>query len=154
MTTTAATDAIVEVQAQISRADTKASILTGLALAALTGGTALATKTHPHGAALVAAVLTAALIGAALVLLGLAIRPDLRGNHGFVRWAATTSDTDLYSELAHDYPSDQQAEQLSTLALLSRSAYRKYTRIRRAVDLLGAALAAAAVTVLLSGLGW
>lgn len=153
MTTTQTSDAIAEVQAQISRADTKASILTGLSLAALTGGTALTTKTGLHSLASAAAILTAVLTGAALVLLGTAIRPNLRGNHGFVRWARTPIETLRY-ELSDADTYCKQLDQLRNLRLLAQSAQRKYLRIRLAVDLLGAALAAAAITAALTGLGW
>ena len=155
--TSTVTDAIAEVQAQVGRADTKASILAGLSLAVLTGGTALITKVHLHGAALAAAVLTAALVGGALVLLGTAIRPCLRGNYGFVHWAATPVDR-LRDELtAADTPwerVERQIDQLHYLRLLSLSTQYKYRRIRTAVDLLGAALATAAITAILTGLGW
>jgi hypothetical protein len=155
MTTVEFPEQIAEVQAQVARADTKASILTGLSLAALSGGTAVATHIRMHGVAVAAAVLTAALIGAALVLLGWAIRPDLNGDHGFVRWAAAKDETELYEELtASPYLLDRRFERLTYIALLSRSAHRKYRRIRRAVDLLGVALAAAGITALLTGLGW
>ncbi|MBG0568082.1 Pycsar system effector family protein [Actinoplanes aureus] len=148
-------DAITEVQAQIARVDTKASILTGLSLGALTGGAALAGKAHLHGFALAAAAMTAALIGAAIVLLGLAIRPALGGNYGFMRWATPTF-TDLCADLVdtvtnkwqgHDDDADAVA-----LWLLARSARRKYQRVRLAVDLLGAAFGCAALTAFLSAL--
>ncbi|MBL7259166.1 Pycsar system effector family protein [Paractinoplanes lichenicola] len=150
-------DEIDHVQGQISRADTKASILTGLSLAALTGGAALAGKAHLHGFAVAGAVLTAALIGAALVLLGWAIRPDLRGNHGFVRWAATPDAKALKYQLEisnRGSVADEQLDCARQLWSLARTAQAKYARIRRAVDLLGAALGFAALTAILTGLGW
>ena len=149
------TDEFTEVQTQLSRADTKASILTGLSLAALTGGTALAAKAHLHGLAVAAAVLTAMLISAALVLLGLAIRPALRGDYGFVRWAATPDHDALRRQLS-DLPSisDERDDCARQLWQLAQSARRKYQRIRRAIDLLGLALVCAALTAALAGLGW
>ena len=48
----------------------------------------------------------------------------------------------------------QEADAAEALWLLSRSAQRKYQRIRTAVDLLGAALGTAALTAILTGLGW
>ena len=145
------TQPIADVQALIARADTKASILFGFALAALTGGTAVAGKAHLSGFALAGAILTAVLIGAALVLLGMAIRPALGGNHGFLRWATTASAAELGAVLA-----DQQraGDPVCHLWLLARSARRKYLRVRQAVDLLGLALASAGLTALLHGLGW
>lgn len=145
------TDEIASAQAQIGRADTKASILTGLALAALTGGTALAHSLHLHGLAVAGAVLALAFDAAALVLLGTAIRPDLRGYYGFVRWADQPTVTDLHHALLDSDPSD---DGLCHLWLICRSAERKYRRIRLAVDLLAAALATAGLTAILSALGW
>ena len=148
-------DDITYTQAQIGRADTKASILTGLALAALTGGTALASKAHLHGIAVAGAVLTACLIAVALVLLGAAIRPALGGNHGFVRWANTPTATDLCQDLTKVmYWTDEQKACAEQLWSLARSTQRKYRLIRLAVDLLGAALAGAFLTAILTGLGW
>ncbi|MFI6079296.1 Pycsar system effector family protein [Actinoplanes sp. NPDC051343] len=155
MTTVEFPEALAEVQTQIGRADTKASILSGLSLAALTGGTALASQAHLHGAAVVTRVMAATFVLGALVQLGLAIRPDLRGDHGFIRWAQTTTDHELYDLLTlHEHFLDQRHDQLTRVALLSRSARTKYRRIRLAVDLLGAALACAALTALLTAVGW
>jgi hypothetical protein len=139
---------LADVQAQIARVDTKASILTGLALAALTGGTALAGKAHLHGVALAAAVVTALLVGAALTLLGAAIRPALGGNYGFVRWAAPTA-SDLFDDLS---TIDHAEAQVYQLWMLSWTVRRKYRRVRLAVDLLGCALATTAITAILSAL--
>jgi hypothetical protein len=150
-------DEITYVQGQIARADTKASILTGLSLAALTGGAALASKAHLHGFAVAGAVLTACLIGAALALLGWAIRPDLRGNHGFVRWVATSNAEVLYHQLDYNNRgsvADEQWDCARQLWTLAKSAHLKYRRIRLAVDLLGVALAGAFLTAILAGLGW
>jgi len=150
-------DEIDQVQGQIARADTKASILTGLSLAALTGGTALAGKAHLHGAAAVTAVMAATWVFVALVQLGMAIRPDLDGNHGFVRWAATPDAKALKFQLEitnRGSVAEEQQDCAQQLWSLARSAYLKYRRIRLAVDLLGAALATAGLTAILSGLGW
>jgi len=149
---------IAEVQAQIARVDTKASILFGLSLAALTGGTALCVTAHLHGLAVAAAVLSACLIGAALTLLGAAVRPALGGNHGFVRWASASTAQALFDDLysAHRGGGSHATthEQARNLWLLAQSVHRKYRRVRLAVDLLGAALAGAFLTAILSGLGW
>jgi hypothetical protein len=145
------TNSIIDVQTQIARADTKASILFGLSLAGLTGGAALSITAHLHGLAVAAAVSTACLIAAALSLLGAAVRPALGGNHGFVRWASASTVEDLYDELRESSPIQ---DRLEHLWMLARAAQRKYRRVRLAVDLLGAALASAAVTAILSGLGW
>jgi hypothetical protein len=139
---------LADVQAQIARVDTKASILTGLAGIFLTGGTALADKARLNSAAVVFAVFTAVLIGAALVLLGAAIRPALGGNYGFERWAAPTA-SDLHDDLSTLDYSGIQAHQLWQLSWTVR---RKYRRVRLAVDLLGCALATTAITAILSAL--
>ncbi|MFG1608354.1 Pycsar system effector family protein [Actinoplanes sp. NPDC049265] len=152
MTTDYFTTEIADVQAQLGRADTKGSILTGLSLAALTGGAAILAKVHLHGFAVAGAVLAACLIGAALVLLGLAIRPALGGNHGFVRWATPPTATALRRALRESGTSYE--ERVEALWVLARSAQRKYQRIRAAVDLLGAALAATAITAAFVGVGW
>jgi hypothetical protein len=145
--------AITEVQTQIGRVDTKASILFGLALAALVGGVSIAAKVQLHGLAVVGAAVTAGLIGVALLLLGAAVRPALGGNYGFVRWASAPSVRDLRVEL-HTVRAECGTGDVGQLWLLARTARRKYRRVRLAVDLLGAALAAAALTAVLSGLGW
>lgn len=157
MTTLLYDDEITYVQGQISRADTKASILTGLSLAALTGGAALVSKAPLHGAAVVTAVMAATWVFVALAQLGLAIRPDLRGNHGFVRWAATPDAKALKYQLEvtdRSSVTDEQLDCARQLWTLARSADLKYRRIRFAVDLLGAALATAGLTAILSALGW
>ena len=148
------TDEMTVVQAQIGRADTKASILTGLSLAALTGGTAVASKAHLDGFAVTGAALTAGLIAAALILLGAAIRPALGGNYGFVRWAAAPDAHHLRKDLARKSADEAQEADAAHLLLMARSARCKYQRIRLAVDLLGAAVATAALTAFLTGLGW
>jgi hypothetical protein len=145
------TGPMAEVQVQIGRADTKASILFGLSLAALTGGSALSITAHLHGLAVVSAAFSACLIGAALILLGAAVRPALGGNHGFVRWANAPTDVSLRLDLIGTVPEMVRVRQLQTLA---QSAQRKYRRVRLAVDLLGAALAGAFLAAILFGLGW
>jgi hypothetical protein len=155
MTTTLRTDIttgpISEVQAQIARVDTKASILFGLSLAALTGGTALGVTAHLHGVAVVSAGFCACLIGAALTLLGSAVRPALGGNYGFVRWANAANVVALRQDLSGTDCVDARVWQLWRLA---QSVQRKYRRVRLAVDLLGVALAGAFLTAILAGLGW
>ncbi|GAA1626729.1 Pycsar system effector family protein [Actinoplanes couchii] len=151
----AVAEKIAEVQAHIARADTKASILTGLSLGALTGGAALAGKAHLHGISLTIAVATAVVVGAAILLLGAAIRPDLGGSFGFMDWAYAPSAMALEADLQRDAGDSSklhQIEQIGYLLLLSRSARRKYQRVRLAVDLLGVALLCAAVTAILSAL--
>jgi hypothetical protein len=142
---------IAEVQAQIARVDTKASILCGLSLAALTGGSALAITAHLHGFAVVVAVFSACLIGAALTLLGAAVRPALGGDHGFVRWACAPTVVALRLDLTG---AGSELDRVRQVWLLAHSVQRKYRRVRLAVDLLGVALAGAFLTAILAGLGW
>jgi hypothetical protein len=143
--------AITDVQAQLGRVDTKASILFGLTLATLTGCFAVGSKLHWHGFAVAAAAVTVCLIGAALVMLGTAIRPALRGNYGFMRWATAPTVEDLHGQLLETDPDEARLEQLW---LMARSAKHKYQRVSRAVDFLGAALASAPITAILAALGW
>jgi hypothetical protein len=142
------TAAIAEVHTQMGRVDTKASILFGLSLAALTGGGAILTKAHPTGPAAVGAAFTVALIGAALALLGAAIRPSLGGTQGFVRWAAAPTPAHLQDALNATDATD--ADRVAHLWGLSRTLRRKYRRVRLAVDVLGVALAIAALSTLLA----
>lgn len=144
-------EAITDVQAQLGRVDTKASILFGLTLATLTGCFAVGTKLHWHGIAAAAAVVTACLVGAALVMLGTAIRPALAGNYGFMRWATAPTAKALRNQLLNTEPQQARVEQLW---LMARTVQRKYRRVARAVDLLGAALVSAAMTAIFAGLGW
>ncbi|MEU4218266.1 Pycsar system effector family protein [Actinoplanes sp. NPDC026623] len=143
------TTALTDVQTQMSRVDIKASILFGLSLGALTGTAAVISKTHLPGPAVIGAAVTVALIGAALALLGAAIRPALAGNHGFVRWAAAPSPADLADDL-HTASTEADTDRAAQLWGLSRAVHRKYRRVRLAVDLLGLALGSAALTVLLT----
>lgn len=94
------------------------------------------------GPALAVAVLVAFEICVALLLLGAAIRPDLRGNFGFVRWASARSVDDLRQDMFDTAPNRDCTEQLW---LRARSVQRKYRRVRLAVDILGLALATTVV---------
>jgi len=142
------TDALTEVQAQMGRVDTKASMLLAGSLTALSIGVALVAKTRLPVPVTVGAVVVLALVGATVVLLITAVRPDLRGNHGFVRWATAPTAKALLADLA-DIDRDSAAHQAHRLLSLSRSVDRKYFLVRLAVDLLRAALAVAALTAAL-----
>ncbi|SNY09814.1 Pycsar system effector family protein [Paractinoplanes atraurantiacus] len=142
---------MADVQAQLARVDTKASILTALGLASLTALAAICTKANLHPASIVGVVCTVLLISSALLLLGMAIRPNLDGNSGFVRYAAIPHFRSLISDL---YAYSTEEERAKQLHLMARSAYLKYWRVRRAVDTFGCALATAGLTAILIGLGW
>jgi hypothetical protein len=121
---------ITDVQTQLGRVDTKASILFGLSLAALTGGTAVAGKAALTGPAVLTAVAAAGAVAVALVLLGSAIRPNLAGSHGFIRWAAAPTRHHLRLTLLADQHHPD-VDRVAHLLVLSRLAVRKYRRVQR-----------------------
>ncbi|GAA2475766.1 Pycsar system effector family protein [Winogradskya humida] len=141
--------AINEVQAHMGRVDTKASILFGFSLAALTGGGTVLAKAHLPIASSVLAVIAAGALVSALALLGAAIRPALGGNHGFVRFAAAESPEQLAADLAdiENVTVEYRAEQL---LWLSRAVQRKYRRVRLSVDLLMTGLSFAVLAALIA----
>lgn len=144
------TEAITDVQAQMGRVDTKAAMLLAGAIAALSAGIAVIAKAHLSTAATIGAISTLILLGAAVALLFTAVRPALRGNHGFVRFAQTNP-ADLLVDLALT-DSGRDLYQANRLHSLSVSVLRKYRVVRAAVDLLRAALVNAALTALLAAL--
>ncbi|RDD85060.1 Pycsar system effector family protein [Streptomyces parvulus] len=120
--------ACAAVTGEISRTDTKASLLlafTGALLAGL-ASTADHDLPTPAKAAGALAVLT---LGAAAVLLLLVVRPRLGGNDhaSFPHWARL-DDTEILAGM-HD---DRRA---ARIRVLSTIAVRKFTHLRRAVDL-------------------
>ena len=139
--------ALTDVQAQMGRVDTKAAMLLAGALTALAGGTAVLAKAHLPGAATTTGV--TCLIGSAVMLLITAVRPALRGNHGFMRWANATSPAALATDLTQVDTTDYDH---TALWNLSRFARRKFQLIRVAVDLIRLALLFAALTGLLAAL--
>jgi alpha-beta hydrolase superfamily lysophospholipase len=143
------TDALTEVQAQMGRVDTKASMLLAGGLTAVSVGAAITAKSTLTGPATVAAIATLATLAVAATLLITAVRPSLRGNHGFVRWAATATPTDLLNELSHT-DREHAAYNAQRLLSLSRSVQRKYLLVRLATDLMRAALVLAVLTALLA----
>ncbi|WP_433228908.1 Pycsar system effector family protein [Micromonospora sp. CA-248260] len=144
------TDRITEVRAELARADTKASTLMAVAGAAVTVGVAILARTDLPGPALAAGVTTVALVGTAVGLLAGAVRPCLGGGHGLVHYAAAAPG-DLITE-ATAPPLSAAAERAHHLVWLSRTAVRKYRRVRTAVDLLLAGLVGTALTALLATL--
>ncbi|MEV4772138.1 Pycsar system effector family protein [Micromonospora humida] len=142
------TDRITEVRTELARADSKASTLMAVAGAAVTVGVAILARTDLPGPALAAGVTTVALVGTAVGLLAGAVRPRLGGGHGLVRYAATAPG-DLMTE-ATAPPLTAAAERAHHLVWLSRTAVRKYQRVRTAVDLLLAGMAGTAFTAALA----
>ncbi|GAB3866708.1 hypothetical protein GCM10029963_79500 [Micromonospora andamanensis] len=153
---------IATVRAELARIDPKASgylqmagVLLGAGLAVLGGAGA---SGHLPRAALAAGAVTAVVVLTAVVLLLLASRPRLGGDFGFVAWAdADDAQAVLTRLVAGD--SDQVA-QMTTLARarelwwLSRSVRAKYVAISRAVPLLLAGYAGAALTAALAIGAW
>jgi pycsar effector protein len=141
--------AITDVQAQMGRVDTKASMLLAGSLTALSVGIALLAKADLDPVTTAGAVLILALIGSAVALLLTAVRPALRGNHGFVRWASAPTPGHLTADLTR-IGRHHTAHQTQQLHGLARSVDRKYRLVRHAVDLLRIALIVAALTAALA----
>ena len=134
-----------------ARVDTKANSLLTLCSGLLVAGLALLSSGKLPGPAAGAGWAGAAVIGAAVVLLTMALRPNLGGDFGFVRWARTTGGQDVLDVLAAE-PDHGQAAKAAQLVWLSQSLYRKFARIRTAQTLLVTALALAATAAALTAL--
>jgi hypothetical protein len=138
------TEELAAVRGELTRVDSKASML--LALAA--GGMAVVATADQHRLAAVLLVNGGMVsVGLALVLLLSVVRPRL-GVTGFLRHAGGTID-DVRAELT---TCDADVWRSQELACLSRIARRKYELLRSAVDLLSLALALI-LAGLLAGLG-
>ncbi|XTZ13881.1 Pycsar system effector family protein [Micromonospora echinospora] len=133
-------DDILDVRAEINRADVKASILLPVALGALTltGDAARPTGALP---AVVLGYAGMGLLFASFTLAGLTILPRLSGGHGFMRYARRTAD-----EVAADFTPEQaearQALDRRALAWLSTAAEKKYRLVRWSLFTLIAGVAA------------
>ena len=139
---------LTTVRAEQVRVDAKTSTLLSLAGVLLGGGLAVlgsAGRTMPVAAAVLAWTAAAA-VGAAVVALAVAVRPNLRGHFGFVRWCRTRDAQQLLDELTGEAAA---ADPLTTAAgqlrWLSCALVAKYTAVRRAVTLLVAGLGGAAI---------
>ncbi|MEU4164539.1 Pycsar system effector family protein [Actinoplanes sp. NPDC026670] len=148
--------ALTHVRAELGRADTKAGTLLALAGTALTVLLALLARTTLPGLAVAAGWLTAAVVATAAAHLALAIRPNLTGDHGIVRYArrdwATVNNEFTRLDAAWIARAAHESRGAEALVALSRSAVAKYRRIRIAVDLLLAGLAGIALTAALAAL--
>ncbi|MBV2358113.1 integral membrane plasmid transfer protein [Streptomyces sp. J2-1] len=127
-----------EVKAEIARTDNKTGLLLAFVGAVLAGGWSVGhglTLTWP--ARIIGGTGMAVLLVAAGLLLW-AVRPNLSGRHGFPLWATLTAE-EITTVVAGDLAAD--------VAGLSRLAVKKFTALRRAVDLTlaGGALLIAAV---------
>jgi hypothetical protein len=141
--TPALREAILDVRAEIGRADVKASILLPVALGALT----LTVDTDQARPVAYAAVV---LLLGSVVLAAVAVMPRLNGGHGFVRW----SDTDPEAVLATfspDRAGGQGAADAQELIWLSRAAHRKFVLIRWSIAALLAGVAVAELARLIGG---
>lgn len=134
------TAAHAEVKAEIARTDTKASLLLAFVGALLAGVWTVVEDSHLPAAALAVSGAGAVLLVLAAWVLLLAVRPNLGGRQGFPLWATLTVE-----EIRTELGTDRRAQDI---AGLSRIAVAKFTRLKRAVDLLctgGALLIVAAV---------
>ncbi|MFI5658027.1 Pycsar system effector family protein [Streptomyces sp. NPDC051684] len=133
-----------EVKAEITRTDSKASLLLAF-IGAVLAGVWSAGKDAPVTAyALVPGLAgVAVLVGAAALLLS-SVRPNLSGRHGFPLWATLTPEQ-IREAVATDIAAD--------IAGLSRIAVVKFTALRRAIDLtrIGGMLLIVATVITLGG---
>ncbi|MEU6524858.1 Pycsar system effector family protein [Streptomyces sp. NPDC046924] len=138
------TAAHAEVKAEIARTDAKTALLLAFVGAVLAGTWTVARDLPLNLPALaVGGIGLALLIGAAGLLLR-SVRPNLSGRHGFPLWA-TLSAEEINAVVGGDLAAD--------IVGLSRLAVRKFTCLRRAVDLTqaGGALLILAALLTLGG---
>ncbi|MFC1226963.1 Pycsar system effector family protein [Streptomyces sp. Sce081] len=138
------TAAHAEVKAEITRTDAKTALLLAFVGAVLAGTWTVARDLPLNLPALtVGGIGLALLVGAAGLLLR-SVRPNLSGRHGFPLWA-TLSAEEINAVVGGDLAAD--------IAGLSRLAVRKFTCLRRAVDLTqaGGALLILAALLTLGG---
>lgn len=142
---------ITDVRGELLRVDGKASTLLALAGAALTVVLAMLGRTTLPTPAAVAGWSAALLIGAGVALLATAVRPALNGRHGFVRHGAAPDTNAILEQFTTDPadPTRTQRERAEQLRWMAMAVGRKYRRVRLAVDLLLAGVAAAALTAAL-----
>ncbi|WP_055688588.1 Pycsar system effector family protein [Streptomyces prasinus] len=133
-----------EVKAEITRTDAKTALLLAFVGAVLAGTWTVARDLPLNLPALtVGGIGLALLVGAAGLLLR-SVRPNLSGRHGFPLWA-TLSAEEINAVVGGDLAAD--------IVGLSRLAVRKFTCLRRAVDLTqaGGALLILAALLTLGG---
>ncbi|MHB6909012.1 Pycsar system effector family protein [Streptomyces sp. DB-54] len=134
-----------DVKAEISRTDTKASLLLAFDGAVLAGVWSIASSVHLSTAArIVGAAGVAVLLGAVTLLLR-TVRPNLGGSRpvGFPLWATLTA-----GEVLDVLAVDDRAEHIATL---SRIAVAKYGRLRRSINW---TMAGGALLVAAGALAW
>jgi hypothetical protein len=140
------------VRGELLRVDAKANSLLAIAGVLLAGGlTVLGSGKLPAPAAVIGWV-AVTVVGAAVVLLAAAIRPNLGGDFGFVCWARMSGGRQVLDDLIGERSTVNPLERMAgDLHWLSRALHGKYVAIRRSVTLLVAGLgigaAAAAVSM-------
>lgn len=115
-----------EVKAEIARTDSKTALLLAFVGAVLAGTWSVARDLPLNLPAIVVGGVGLALLATAAGLLLRSVRPNLSGRHGFPLWATLTAE-ELTAAVGGDLAAD--------IAGLSRLAVRKFTCLRRAVDL-------------------
>jgi hypothetical protein len=130
-------DACHDVEAKISRTDSKASLLLAFNGAVLAGLASVADKDLPLPAQFAGGAAVLALAASAVLLL-LVVRPNLGGRgrvvrEGFPCWARMSED-DLLNAMRHD----TRATRVRSLSII---AVAKFQRLALAVDVILAALA-------------
>ncbi|MEU3143889.1 Pycsar system effector family protein [Streptomyces sp. NPDC006999] len=133
-----------EVKAEIARTDSKTALLLAFVGAVLAGTWTVARDLPLNLPACVAGGLGLVLLVGAAGLLLRSARPNLSGRHGFPLWATLTAE-EINTAVGGDLAAD--------IAGLSRLAVRKFTCLRRAVDLTqaGGALLILAALLTLGG---
>lgn len=138
------------------RADAKAAALLSLASALLVAALAVFGSGKLPAAAATAAAVGVGLLGLAVLLLTVALRPRLGGDFGFPRWARAATNSEVLHVLATGPAVDSHAAQLEQarrLRLLSAALHAKFARMRTAQTLTALALAAGVVSAVLSATG-
>lgn len=136
-----------DVKAEIARTDSKVSLLLAFVGALLAGVWTVGTSRHLPGAVVALGLLGTSTLLVVAGLLLWAVRPNLGGPRpvGFPLWASLTGE-EIRARLAGD-------DRAEHVAALSRIAVRKYTHLRRAVDLTAVAgvLLVLAAAVMIGG---
>lgn len=131
-----------EVKAEIARTDNKTALLLAFVGALLAGAWTVARDLPLTLPAYVAGEIGLAFLIVAAGLLLRSVRPSLGGGHGFPLWATLTPQQIAAAAESPDIAAD--------IAGLSRLAVRKFTCLRRAVDLTCAGGALLILSVLIA----
>ncbi|AEW98311.1 Pycsar system effector family protein [Streptantibioticus cattleyicolor] len=136
--------AAVAIQSDLARAEGKASLLLALAGAALAALVSVATSRRLPVPVAVPGYLGGAALLAAVVILLLAVRPDLKGT-GWTAWPRLSGDQ-LRGRLASGY-------EVELLRFMAALATRKFRLIRAAVDCVLVGLGLLALAAVLAAFG-